>query len=550
MPNFLNGTVTDVDGVPVTDALVYVYAPDGKIAALQDSMGAPVDNPVGTDDSGYWGAFTDQDGFFTTKVNYGGRNRLIETVLVGTDPIAKADGIATALVTYTFGYIGIDDPSVPDGVNEGEGYVYTTDARVFGAINNGGTGVPKFEILTVASLASQDGALLGFSAGPYPANTVGSAIKWSEPSAVQNTGDTTFADSPWFTSWISGASADVRYIGKSRTGIITPGPSGDDRGYSGSILHVDARYDDADIGGDFGRVGFFRNVLTGSFKGGRIGVVGEINQQSTSASGNTNCNYVGIQGNAISHTGDGGTNLTTDARGSYFGVGALSYLYAAAGNSLTSCGIEVNTYSEPGSSVKYQIGLSIASANEERGSVVDAAIDIGGQNDATHSLDHIGWTYGLCFTDHHGADPTYASSILIGSHWEGGGARTILHGVDLSGFTVTGALFQGQRSVLTETSLTLGCDGSNLSLVAAGNGVTNGTLVLSGKGTGGARLRDGGSVERVMVDTVQGITLVPLASATPSANGQIVIEATSNTSLTFKLKGGDGIVRSASLALT
>jgi hypothetical protein len=41
----------------------------------------------------------------------------------------------------------------------------------------------------------------------------------------------------------------------------------------------------------------------------------------------------------------------------------------------------------------------------------------------------------------------------------------------------------------------------------------------------------------------------PPASTTPASNGDYVVEATSNTTLTFKLKGTDGIVRTATLTL-
>jgi hypothetical protein len=42
----------------------------------------------------------------------------------------------------------------------------------------------------------------------------------------------------------------------------------------------------------------------------------------------------------------------------------------------------------------------------------------------------------------------------------------------------------------------------------------------------------------------------PQASVTPANNGQLMIQATSNTSLTFKFKGSDGVVRSGSITLT
>jgi len=41
----------------------------------------------------------------------------------------------------------------------------------------------------------------------------------------------------------------------------------------------------------------------------------------------------------------------------------------------------------------------------------------------------------------------------------------------------------------------------------------------------------------------------PGSSVTPANNGDVVIELTSNTQLTFKAKGSDGVVRSASLTL-
>jgi hypothetical protein len=37
---------------------------------------------------------------------------------------------------------------------------------------------------------------------------------------------------------------------------------------------------------------------------------------------------------------------------------------------------------------------------------------------------------------------------------------------------------------------------------------------------------------------------------TPANNGDIVIEATSNTSVTIKLKGSDGTIRSVALTLS
>ena len=42
----------------------------------------------------------------------------------------------------------------------------------------------------------------------------------------------------------------------------------------------------------------------------------------------------------------------------------------------------------------------------------------------------------------------------------------------------------------------------------------------------------------------------PASSITPSSNGDLVVEATNNTTLTFKLKGSDGTVRTGTLTLS
>jgi len=45
------------------------------------------------------------------------------------------------------------------------------------------------------------------------------------------------------------------------------------------------------------------------------------------------------------------------------------------------------------------------------------------------------------------------------------------------------------------------------------------------------------------------LSLLPPASVAPTELGQLVIEATSNTTVTLKLMGTDGVVRSVALTL-
>ena len=47
-----------------------------------------------------------------------------------------------------------------------------------------------------------------------------------------------------------------------------------------------------------------------------------------------------------------------------------------------------------------------------------------------------------------------------------------------------------------------------------------------------------------------GLSVSPPSSVSPGSNGELVIEATSNTQIKIKLKGSDGVVRSVSLTLS
>lgn len=48
----------------------------------------------------------------------------------------------------------------------------------------------------------------------------------------------------------------------------------------------------------------------------------------------------------------------------------------------------------------------------------------------------------------------------------------------------------------------------------------------------------------------EGFVIKPQASMTPWNEGEMVVQLTSNTSLTFKVRGTDGVVRSANLILS
>lgn len=70
-------------------------------------------------------------------------------------------------------------------------------------------------------------------------------------------------------------------------------------------------------------------------------------------------------------------------------------------------------------------------------------------------------------------------------------------------------------------------------------------MILSSGGVDSLRCAADGNVE-----ILTGLTINPAVSATPASNGNLVVERTSNTSLTFKLRGSDGVVRSGSITLS
>lgn len=59
-----------------------------------------------------------------------------------------------------------------------------------------------------------------------------------------------------------------------------------------------------------------------------------------------------------------------------------------------------------------------------------------------------------------------------------------------------------------------------------------------------------GTAAFVPIEQIQAPILTPPATVTPAANGALAFELTSNTSLTIKVRGLDGVVRSAVLTLT
>jgi hypothetical protein len=205
--------------------------------------------------------------------------QLVGTTLQGTslaeisapsqEAAQEAQGYVAALVTYTFGYIGIDDDTPPDGVEDGEGYVYTMDGRVFGAINDGGVADVKFELLTkaladeggpgngtVVSVAGSGGTTgLTFSGGPITSTgtlTLGGTLAI----AHGGTGAATAAGARTALSAAqSGVNADITSLRQSTTVAATGTAAANSLGFRGLPISAQATGSAITLGlDDFGKL--------------------------------------------------------------------------------------------------------------------------------------------------------------------------------------------------------------------------------------------------------------------------------------------------------
>tara|TARA_R110000803_G_scaffold200807_1_gene265393 strand:+ start:270 stop:1520 length:1251 start_codon:yes stop_codon:yes gene_type:complete len=409
------------------------------------------------------------------------------------------------------------------------------NVKDFGAV---GDGVTDDTAAFTAALTSIDYGSVYANNGKWNIPNFNTSLNSNKGVVISNDGDN-----------------DVFYLGRDFSGSKVSSASESNLSLGSVGYMFDLRNDVADITDAGFSVGLQGRSVFGSSaaKGGRIGVWGSaLHNLGATNSANTNRNYVGLLGNAQSESGDGGTGLTIGtSKGAYFGLNAIGRLNAGAQNvfEVTSC--ELNTYTETGSSASYVFGATIAGANSVQGTILDAALEIGGADDA--GCTHTGWNYGICFSNIHGLNPFNADSTIIGGYYGAGdvsGSITVKAGLDLHLFDCTSGILLGPNLVLTDDSLILAGNQSNVSTIQAGSNITDANLDLIAKGGGGVRIKDGSSVTRVQADQANGVSFYPLSSSVPSTIGQVTIANASDTSLVFELKGTDNVVRTATITLT
>lgn len=121
-----------------------------------------------------------------------------------------------------------------------------------------------------------------------------------------------------------------------------------------------------------------------------------------------------------------------------------------------------------------------------------------------------------------------------------------------SGANNTGVGMAAGRYITDGSTGNDACDNSTFigySTKAQASGQTNQTVIGYNAVGLGSNTTVIGSSATVTFKAFGTPILTPAASSVPTVNGELTVEATSNTSLTFRLKGTDGTVRSASLTL-
>lgn len=137
-------------------------------------------------------------------------------------------------------------------------------------------------------------------------------------------------------------------------------------------------------------------------------------------------------------------------------------------------------------------------------------------------------------------------TILFSSGAFGPGAITAFAQVDELGFRV---LNSGNVSNWIYNNQYRNVAGLRFGWVASATDATQSIDTAIGRNAAGVVEVNNGTAGTLRDIKVRQAVQSPQASVSPAANGEMVVEATSNTTLTFKLKGSDGTVRSATLTL-
>ncbi|WP_288659545.1 MULTISPECIES: tail fiber domain-containing protein [Pseudomonas] len=244
-------------------------------------------------------------------------------------------------------------------------------------------------------------------------------------------------------------------------------------------------------------------------KGGRHAIEGNLLQgyggAGATASDNPDRNYVGVQGQVLSDSGDGGT--AASLKGAYFGISSYAGLLGGAkyAANLTSC--EFNTYIAAGNNdrVSFHSGVQVASFIGERGYNVDAAIAISNLGGSTK-----GWKHGIYCHDANGKWPFDADSVFL--KIQPAGTNTLDRLIDVRNVNFATSLISAQGVDIARTGMALTGPAATVIL---GDQATNSTISIQGRSGGQGAAYDsrilflgGGTANLQGVVQVEGAQLV------------------------------------------
>ena len=113
----------------------------------------------------------------------------------------------------------------------------------------------------------------------------------------------------------------------------------------------------------------------------------------------------------------------------------------------------------------------------------------------------------------------------------------------------TGAIAFSPLSGRTYKRLVTGVSTTDPSIDTVGWVIVAAALEQTDAGAGFARVQMGWALGDMALQSSDGVTLKPQASATPLDVGDMVFQLTSNTSLAIKVRGSDGVVRTGTVTL-
>lgn len=354
----------------------------------------------------------------------------------------------------------------------------------------GANGAPDASVAANAALAASSSSTTGRYV--YPVTNVisigsGQTLYAQVGSVFNYSGGGTIAlgGGANYVSTREGADQDTWYWGRNRTGTHATNVGPANLGYGGAAFNFEVHRDDMNVGADFSRALYVRHIFGGANKqGGTFAVLGEAyHQGSATNAANPQRNYVATGGNMHIQSSDGGTGTTfATAKGAYFGMATAVYADSAATNILGIIGQEIDLFSAAGASAAYTTALNLVNFSQIAGAQVDGALTIGCGSDPTYG-NGIGWSMGLCFTDLNGRDPIRTSGTLIGYTWaKSGGQRSVNEGINLTGFTISGSLLQGQFSRWGETSTVISFGGKGTQVI----NLLGSSTTTTAPGAGGA----------------------------------------------------------------